>query len=245
MKATLPGVGFSALRGVDFEVVSLEEARRIVRSLDVRSIDAYHGLGEVGWMLGLPLDPQKAYTEWTSWRDFLGVPVKPVAVRRRPTGLLKFEPARALARTLGLHSRAPYYRYARENGLPPGVPFRPDVVYGKQFQGWHDFLVAPQEEQTVAETINPATASEGQQQTSVKPRRVRLAASLRAFERTRSEVRSLGLRSRQEFVHCLRSGGFQITVPPNPEAVFRKWFRGWGDFLGVAQAPAAAPGGSN
>jgi hypothetical protein len=54
----------------------------------------------------------------------------------------------------------------------------------------------------------------------------------RSFEEARAFVRSLGLKSRQEWYAYCRSGQKPVDIPATPSKFYREQFRGYGDWLG-------------
>ena len=114
---------------------SFSEARKIARGhgfstkqefLDYECPGAYQ----------LPKNPQDVWSsEWVGWDDWLGIP-------------WDFETARQLAHDkLSVTTQEEYEDFFRnknknlsEDDSLHRMPFRPDLFYKKQWQGWDDFL---------------------------------------------------------------------------------------------------------
>lgn len=108
------------------------EARRIARGHGFSSQQEFLDY-ECPGAYQLPKNPQEIWAkEWQGWEDWLGVP-------------WHFEKGRAIARTLGVSSEVEYIRLYKENKNKDGdesrLPYRPDLYYKSEWQGWDDFLV--------------------------------------------------------------------------------------------------------
>ncbi len=113
---------------------SFEEARRIARG---------HGFGSKEEFLDymcpgayqIPKDADVVWAEsWQGWEDFLGL-------------TLTFSEGREVAHRLeGIETEEAYMALMKSKTIPDGdissrLPFRPDLMYKEQWQGWEDFLV--------------------------------------------------------------------------------------------------------
>ncbi|EJK76811.1 hypothetical protein THAOC_01406, partial [Thalassiosira oceanica] len=82
----------------------------------------------------LPKDADVVWKDdWTSWEDFLGV-------------TLTFEAGREVARTMEVATEDDYMRLMKSKTIPEEdvasrLPFRPDLMYKDNWNGWDDFLV--------------------------------------------------------------------------------------------------------
>ena len=70
--------------------------------------------------------------DWTSWDDFLGIP-------------LDFEQGRQVARTLKLKSQEEYLKLIesktiRDDELASRLPYRPDLKHKQEWKSWDDWL---------------------------------------------------------------------------------------------------------
>mmetsp|Transcript_21135 Transcript_21135/g.31338 ORF Transcript_21135/g.31338 Transcript_21135/m.31338 type:complete len:188 (-) Transcript_21135:11-574(-) len=117
---------------------SFEEARRIARR-----IARGHGFDSKEEFLDymcpgayqIPKDADVVWAEsWQGWEDFLGI-------------TLTFSEGREVARSLeGIKTEEAYMALMKSKTIPDGdissrLPFRPDLKYKEQWQGWEDFLV--------------------------------------------------------------------------------------------------------
>lgn len=79
----------------------------------------------------LPEDPEAEYEDsWTSWDDWLGVP-------------LSYTDARKVVRSLGVAGQEHWWAYAREHDtllLKLRVPSRPHLYYSDQWNGYDEWL---------------------------------------------------------------------------------------------------------
>jgi len=75
---------------------------------------------------GIPFSPYLTYKRngWKNWRHWLG------------TEWLPFVQAREVVRSLGLKGVKQYFEYAKNKGLPKGIPLHPDTTY--KDKGWND-----------------------------------------------------------------------------------------------------------
>lgn len=85
------------------ERLPFPEARRIVRSWELRSRKAYYEYINKKNPAGIPYSPEIAYKNkgWKGWKDYLG------------TEWLPFQEAREIVRSLGFRSIAEYLEFAR------------------------------------------------------------------------------------------------------------------------------------
>jgi superfamily II DNA or RNA helicase len=112
---------------------SLEEARELVRSLNIKSTREWKKYAESGKKpKDIPSRPDKVYKYdgWISWPDFFG------NMRFR-----SFEEAREFVRSLGLKSHEEWWKYLKSKKKPKDIPSTPHDVYkNKGWKGWPDFL---------------------------------------------------------------------------------------------------------
>ncbi len=87
------------------------------------------------------LSPNVTYrARWQGRGDWLGT----ATVAPQEIQFKSFGEARLVARSLGLRSEAEWRAYKSENGLPPGIPARPDHVYASSgWRGFRDWLRVP------------------------------------------------------------------------------------------------------
>jgi Phage-integrase repeat unit len=123
----------------------------------------------------------------------------------RKGGWRPFEEARELARTLALGGQGGWRRYARSGEKPDDFPSRPDAVYeGKGWVDWADFL---------------GTGSH--------------KGGWRSFEEAREHVRSLGLKTTDEWTAYARSADKPANILAYPREVYKDQWESMGDWLGT------------
>ena len=123
----------------------------------------------------------------------------------RPAGEWRdFEEARDHVRDLGLKSVKEWKEWCNSGERPPDIPFNPDRDYkGEGWLSWGDFL-------------------------GYRP-----AGEWQDFEKARDRVRSLGLKSRDEWKERSKSGKRPKGIPSDPDRVYKgEGWLSWGDFLG-------------
>jgi len=109
-----------------------EEARKIARGHGFESKQEFLEYDCAG-AYQLPKNADEVWSEdWTSWDDFLGVP-------------LSFEQGREVARTLQLASQEEYLKLIesktiKDSELASRLPYRPDLKYKQEWQSWEDWL---------------------------------------------------------------------------------------------------------
>ena len=118
-----------------------------------------------------------------------------------------FESAREFVQKLNLKSRTEWKEYYKLSNKPDNLPRYPDGVYkNKGWKGWGDFL--------------------GNGNVSVKD------MQFRSFESAREFAQKLGLKNRDEWQAYCKSGNNPDDIPASAGSIYKKDFKGWGDFLG-------------
>jgi hypothetical protein len=115
----------------DYKPLPFPEAREIVRSWGLGSVKEYHKYINEKRPEGIPFSPEKTYENkgWNGYEDWLG------------TEWLPYSEAREIVRSLRIRSKEEYFKYAKENGLPKGIPSNPSETYKDEgWNGWGDFL---------------------------------------------------------------------------------------------------------
>ena len=118
--------------------LSFEEARAIVRKLEMKSQPEYKRWSSSGNRpKGIPSDPKKTYSDqWVSWGDWLGNDSLKKR-RRNGTNFLPFDEARKLVTELGFGNREEFLAWNR----PYNIPSNPSSVYKNSgWISWGDFL---------------------------------------------------------------------------------------------------------
>ncbi|KAL7509188.1 hypothetical protein ACHAXN_006233 [Cyclotella atomus] len=112
---------------------SFDEARKIARGHGFSSRQEFIDYDCAG-AYQLPKDPDLVWKDdWRGWDDFLGVP-------------LPFEEGREVARSLvGVDTEEDYMNLIKSKTIPDNdaasrLPYRPDLLYKKEWISWEDFL---------------------------------------------------------------------------------------------------------
>lgn len=129
---------------------SFEEAKELVRPLGLKSKHEWHEAYPT-LELNLPKCPDHYYDEWISWADWLGVEKCVVEYKMNPNSLDNLRPyekathyrpfmeAVKFVSKLGLRDHPEWLKW-RSKYPHSDLPWRPDEVYDKEWQGWSIFL---------------------------------------------------------------------------------------------------------
>jgi len=126
--------------------------------------------------------------------------------RRNPEAYRPFKDARAFARRLGIKTIKRWAAYCESGKKPNDIPKWPSGPYAKDWIDWADWLGSNQ---------------------------VQARGKWRPFKEARAFVRSLGLKSNQEWRAYLRSGRKPYDIPANPPRPYRKDWISWQDWFGT------------
>jgi len=167
----------------------------------------------------------------TEWETYTKSPLKPSDIPSAPNQVYKkqwkgygnwlgtgnvrpkdkqfrdFESARRFVRSLGLKSQTEWNVYAKSPHKPADIPTHPDRTYKKQWKGYGDWVG----------TGNVHTKQ------------------FRDFESARKFVHSLGLKSQTEWRKYIKSGTKPNDIPYSPNEVYKKQWKGMGDWLGTGR----------
>jgi hypothetical protein len=122
---------------------------------------------------------------------------------------LPFKEGRTLARSLNVKSQAEWNDLARSGKLPPNLPKVPHMVYADDgWSSWGDWLGSG--------------------------RIATYKVKYRPFYEARRYARSLGLKTREEWLDFARSEKRPADIPVKPERTYAKHgWAGMGDWLGT------------
>ncbi|XRB23540.1 methyltransferase domain-containing protein [Pseudoscourfieldia marina] len=203
-------LGFAKGQGARGSFRSFEDARTYARTLGLKSQKVWREWSKSGARPhDIPSSPDVTYKSsgWTSWGDFLGIAVGKHAKKTKECKFRTFEDAREYVRTLGLKSQKEWEVWRSSGKRPPDIPGHPHTTY--KSSGWTsmgDFL--------------------GYQIGKV-------AGEYRSFEDARAYVRTLGLKSMNDWLAWRKSGARPYNIPSHPGTTYGS--SGWlsfGDFLG-------------
>jgi superfamily II DNA or RNA helicase len=159
--------------------------------------------------LDIPVTPAQVYAQegWAGIGDWLGTG----AIATHLRDYRSFEEARDFVHGLNLRSQSEWDAFARSGDRPADLPKAPHMVYkGDGWTSWGDWLGTG----TIA-TYN---------------------VNYQPFEQARTFARSLGLKSRDEWLDFARSANRPADIPIKPERTYAK--KGWvgmGDWLGTGR----------
>jgi len=118
-----------------------------------------------------------------------------------------FENARKFAQSLKLKYFKDWKDYAKSGKLPKDIPRNPHAVYKKEWKGWGDFL---------------GTGRIGNQN-----------KTFRSFTEARKFARQSKISSQTEWQKYCKSGKNPKDIPYAVRQIYKKEWKGWGDFLGT------------
>ena len=204
-----------------------KRARRYVRGLRLKSWAEWISFTKgkqkpLTLPADIPASPQRTYAErgWVSWGDWLGT--KSVATQKKAEVYLPFQAARSFVHGLHLNSQAQWISYikgglsAAKGNRPANIPAYPEQTYARKgWRGMGDWL------------------GTGRVATHLR--------QYRDFDKARKFVRSLRLKSQQEWSKFCRGKLPQKGLPPadipaTPAKVYKD--KGWqnlGDWLGTGR----------
>jgi len=120
---------------------------------------------------------------------------------------LPFKEAKIFVNSLALRSNNDWREYCK-SGKPDNIPFNPERVYGKEWISWGDWLGT----NSVADHLR----------------------DFLIFEKARNFVRTLGLKSQNEWKKYCNSGKRPDNIPACPNSTYKDCgWKGMGDWLGT------------
>ena len=126
--------------------------------------------------------------------------------KTHPTRFYDFETARRLVKAESLYSVASFRKWYKHN-MPARIPVNPQITYKKEgWKGWNDFLG---NNNIFAPKYN-----------------------FRSFNDAKRFVRSLGIKSYQEWMKWVKTDAKPDDIPARPDHYYKEWFT-WKDWLGT------------
>jgi superfamily II DNA or RNA helicase len=186
---------------------SFKKARAFARKLGLKSQDEWIEYCKSGKKpADIPARPYLKYAEagWSGMGDWLGTGAVATHLRQYRS----FKNARAFVRRLGLKSNTEWLAYTKSGKKPTDIPADPGAVYAKSgWTGYGDWL---------------GTGA--------------VATNLRQylpFNKARTFVRRLGLKSQGEWKEYRKSGRKPPNIPGNPNRTYEEaGWAGMSDWLG-------------
>ena len=182
-------------------MLSHPEARRIVRKLNLKSLEEWRDFSKSGDRpANIPGNPAKFYRNkgWISYMDWMGYDLKDTKYNK----MLPFEEAREYVRELGLTSQKTYFVWSTSGKRPKNIPGSPHETYkGKGWVSYPDWM-------------------------GYKPKKV--PGQMLPFKQARAIVRKLRLKGRNEWRNWSMSGQRPCNIPGNPRETYKG--KGWVSF---------------
>ena len=189
----------------DFEWLPFEEARTLVRNLNLKSQKEWWVYTKSNDRLeNIPVAPDIVYKNdgWVSLGDWLGY-----STRSKKTIWLSFDEARRIVRKIGLKSFSEWQKFSNSDEMHTNIPMSPHIKYQKLgWIDWGDWLGIPS-----TKNINWLP-----------------------FEEARAKVRALGLKNVKEWIAYYKSNEKPIDIPSAADRTYKNegWIS-WGDWLGI------------
>ncbi|MGH9965120.1 MAG: integrase repeat-containing protein [Nitrososphaeraceae archaeon] len=191
------------------EYRSFAQARIYAHSLGLESQSAWfkHARSK-GFPPDIPIAPNQVYKDdgWKSWGDWLGT----ARIATQNLTFRSFEDARAFVRTLKLKNQKEWHLYCKSGKKPSNIPQKPERTYKNK--GWISY----------GDWLGSFT----------------IAAQLRdykSFENARAFVRTLNMKSKEEWIDYCKFGKKPDEIPTNPNEVYKTEWRGMPDWLGYEE----------
>ena len=184
---------------------TFEEARKFVRSLGLKTQDAwYEYVKSESLPTDIPNVPRVVYKkEWKSMGDWIGTDF--IAYRDRI--FWSYEKAKAFVIKQGIASSNEFKKAKSEKKLPDDIPSNPSLEYEKEWEGWGIFLgtgiIANQDKE------------------------------FWSYNKARTFLKKLGVEKRDHFYQLSKEGKIPKEIPINANQYYKKEWKGWGDFLGT------------
>jgi hypothetical protein len=154
----------------------------------------------------IPSNPNYTYKNkgWKGYGDFLGTGT----VAPKDMSFRSFSDVKKFIQKLRLNSRKEWNEYCKSGNKPNNIPQKVERTYKKEWTSWGDFL-------------GTGTVASYNKQ-------------YRSFEKARDFVRSLKITGQQQWQneYC-KSGEKPDDIPSNPQRVYKKEWKGWGDWTGT------------
>jgi hypothetical protein len=182
------------------------DARKYIRSLELKNSDELSKLSKKRLLPDdIPSNPRRVYKNdgWMGMGDWLGNGQRPGNIEYK-----SFEEARKFARSLKFSRYKQWREFTKTKDFPNDIPKVPYEFYKKK--GYKD------SGDWFGSELHPSSRR-----------------NFRTYKEARKFIKSLKLKSNQEWRDYLKSGKKPIDIPSAPEGVYKdKGWIGWNDFLG-------------
>jgi hypothetical protein len=198
------------LQGVEKEMKKkfrdFESAREFARSLHLKSQTEWRKYRISKQMPGdIPSNPNSTYKNvgWKGYGDFLGNG----NIAPKDKTYRSFSDTKQFIQKLKLNSRREWNEYCASGNKPDDIPYKVDRTYKKEWTSWGDFLGTG-----IIATYN---------------------IQYRPFKEAREFVRALKITGQRQWQEeYVKSGNKPDDIPSNPQRVYKKEWKGWGDWTG-------------
>jgi hypothetical protein len=198
------GTGNVALKNRKYR--SFKDVREFVQKLGLKNYEEWRDYCKSGDKPDdIPSFPNQVYKNkgWKSVGDFLGTG----RVSNIHRQFLPFQEAREFVRVLNLKNISEWQKYCVSGNKPNDIPTNPNRDYKKEWKGVGDWLG----------TGNVASYNK----------------QFRSFESAKKYMSSLHLKNSKEWRLFLKSKDKPNDIPGTPEKVYKKEWKGMGDWLGT------------
>jgi hypothetical protein len=182
-----------------------ESAREFARSLGLKNQKEWYEYCKSGNKPDdIPVAVEQTYKkDFKGTGDWLGTG----NVKPGDKVFRSFTQAREFARELKLKTQREWREYCKSGDKPDDIPASPNKTYKKDYKGMGDWLGTG----------------------NVKPE----DKVFRSFTQAREFVRSLGLKTGEEWTEYCKSGDKPDDIPASPYQTYKKDCKGMGDWLGT------------
>ena len=183
--------------------LSFEEAKKIVKKLDVVSRTDFDKR-QSEFPKNMPSLPSSVYIDsWISWGDFLGTDSIAPSLRE----YVSFKEAKKYALSLKLKGMLAWSKKVQQKNFPLNIPKRPYEIYKKEWKGFGDFLG----------TGNVAAKN----------------LIFLSYNEAKQIVRKLKIKSSSEYTKLWRKKKLKNLPAGAPNVYKNKGWKNWSEFLGI------------
>jgi hypothetical protein len=186
---------------------SFKDARAFVRKLDLKNQKKWNEFRISKQMPDdLPSNPNYTYKNkgWAGYGDFLGTG----NIAPKDMSFQSFTDVKNFVQKLRLNSRKEWNEYCKSGTKPDNIPQKVERTYKKEWTSWGDFL-------------GTGTVASYNKQ-------------YRSFQKAREFVNALEISGQQQWQNeYVKSGDKPDDIPSNPQRVYKKEWKGWGDWTGT------------
>ena len=184
---------------------SYDQAKKFVRSLNLKSGNEWYKYSmSENIPKDIPARPLQVYkNEFKGMGDFLGTGI--LAAKDRQFKIYK--DAESFAKKLKLKSVIEWRKITKLKKFPKDIPINPDNFYKNKWEGWYKFLG----------TKNVATHLK----------------VFKSFNFSRKYAHLLKFKNQNDWYKHSQSKNFPEYIPKSVDHVYKKQWKGWGDFLGT------------